>query len=175
MTAAENSERLKVPEQAPTAVDPPEAAPAPTGIEPLVPAFQLACPAASHRLRLPLERRILAVRERAAGSITRNASSETTISRAHPLSPLRSREGLSLAARKWAHACELRVSARLRSPMPGPLANAGRGSPSRVPLVLPCGSHRGPCAKDTVSTAPPRTLPVSPAPCPAASHQLLWQ
>jgi hypothetical protein len=58
--AAENSTCTEAPEGAPAVVDPPEAQPAPEG-KPLVPARAALCLAASHQLRLPLERRRLAV------------------------------------------------------------------------------------------------------------------
>jgi hypothetical protein len=61
MPAAEQSACAGAPEGRGAAVDPPEASPAPSGTEPHVPALSAICPAASHRLRLSLERRILAV------------------------------------------------------------------------------------------------------------------
>jgi hypothetical protein len=48
--ATENSACTEAPEQVPAPVEPPPASPAPSGIEPLLPARPAACPAASHQL-----------------------------------------------------------------------------------------------------------------------------
>ena len=132
MTADEQSAESVVPEHTPASVDPPEASPAPSDTEPLVSTLRRACPAASHQLRLPVARGILAV-----SSVRRVAPPGThhlrKISRAHPLS--QEQRVWPVVGGVKAGAClPRRVHARLRSTFFWPVRRcAACGSFSRVP------------------------------------------